>query len=60
MKVSALVLLAAAADAAWIWPRQLRGSSMKVAKVTKLTPEIKPNAVHVIQQLGPLTLKGVK
>ena len=57
-----MVLLAAAADAAWIWPRQLRGlgSSMRVAKVTKLTPEIKPNAVHVLQMLGPITLKGVK
>ena len=66
MKVSALVFLAAAADAGLIWPklwpRQLGGlgRSLKVAKVTKLTPEIKPNAVHIVQQLGPITLKGVR
>jgi len=60
MKVTALVLLAAAADAGLIWPRQLGGlgRSLKVAKVTKLTPEIKPSAVHIVQQLGPITLKG--
>lgn len=61
MKVSALVLMSVAADAAVIWPRQLfggGGGSLRVASVKKVAPEIKQNAVHVIQQLGPLTLKG--
>ena len=60
MKVSSLILLPVVAEAAVLWPRQLGfGSSLRVASVKKLEPEVRPNAVHVIQRLGPITLKGV-
>jgi len=59
MKLSSLVLLLPAAEAAVIWPRQF-GSSLKVANVKKLTPEVRKEATHVIQSLGPISLKGRK
>jgi len=62
MKFSALVLLPVVAEAGLLWPRNLlwprQMGGLKVASSKKVAPEIKDNAVHIIQQLGPLTLKG--
>jgi len=52
------------AEAAVLWPRQLLGGlgglggSLRVANTKKLTPEVRPNAQHIVQRLGPITLKA--
>jgi len=57
MRISAVLLLPIMAEAVSIFPRQL-GTQLKLVKTKKLTPEVRPNAIHVIQQAGPITLKG--
>jgi len=57
MKFSTVLLLSAVAEAATIIPRQF-GQQLKLVKTKKLEPEVRPNAVRVVQQAGPLNLKG--
>jgi len=58
MRISTALLLPVVTEAVSIWPRQLGGSSLKLVRTKKLEPEVRPNAIHIIQQAGPITLKG--
>jgi len=67
MKLSTLILLAATgAEAGVLHSRQFGGlfgnlfGGLKVASVEKLVAEVKrPDAIRVVQRLGPITLRGV-
>jgi hypothetical protein len=62
MKATSLFLLPAAVSAAVLNTRQFGINSMggaKVEKITKLTPEIRPDAIRQITRFGPYKLKGV-
>jgi hypothetical protein len=58
LKSLGALLLPAMAAAAAIEPRQL-GSSLKLAGTVKLEPQVKQNAVRVLQKFGPISLSGV-
>jgi len=57
MRFSNVLLLSAVAEAATLAPRQF-GTQLKLVKTKKLEPEIRPNAIRIVQQAGPLNLKG--
>jgi hypothetical protein len=59
MRISTALLLPIVAEAAPVFPRQF-GSSLKLVRTKKLEPEVRDKAIHVIQQAGPITLKGVR
>jgi len=67
MKVTSVLLLSAAAEAAVIAPRQFGGlgslfggfgGGFKVVDVKKMTPEVRPEATRLVQRIGPLKLNG--
>jgi len=57
MRISTALLLPIVAEAASVFPRQM-GSSLKLVRTKKLEPEVREKAIHVVQQAGPITLKG--